>query len=477
MSDAYHEPREEWASRLGFLLAMLGAMVGLGNIWRFPYLTGLHGGGAFVLAYVVLLYVVAVPGLMGETAMGRFTRAATVGAFRRLGGHSGVGVLVALATFGLMTYYFPVIGWVIYYFGHAVAGTFFQEAFTAEAAWEAFKADPQLKLGTHTLAVLLAAIPLYYGVSRGIERASLVMVPLFFAALVVVAGRALTLPAAEAGLAYMFTPEWGQLADPAVWVAALGQALFSTGLGWGIALTLGSYLGAADDIPLGAGVFTAVGNTSIGVLAGLAVLPTVFAFGVDPASGPELVFLALPQIFPEMAGGYLWSLVFFVGFLFAALTSGFAITEVPVAAYREEAGVSRERAVVMVMAAIWLLGLPSALSTDFSGLMDFLFGNWALPAATLASMLVLGWRFGARRMRVLDVNYSADLYVGPWWETAIRYVLPVILIFLLAWFTWDAFAGDNPLQALGGLGFLAGLLVVAFGLGGILGGRAEEETS
>lgn len=474
MTDAYHEPREEWASRLGFLLAMLGAMVGLGNIWRFPYLAGLHGGGAFVLAYVVLLYLVAVPGLMGETAMGRFTRAAAVGAYRRLGGHSGVGVLVALATFGLMTYYFPVIGWVIYYFGHALAGTFFQDGFAAGAGWEAFKADPELKLATHTLAVLLAGIPLYYGVAKGIERASLLMVPVFFLALVVVAVRALTLPAAEEGLAYLFTPEWGQLADPGVWVAALGQALFSTGLGWGIALTLGSYLGAADDIPLGAGVFTAVGNTSIGVLAGLAVLPTVFAFGLDPASGPELVFLALPQVFPEMTGGYLWSLVFFIGFLFAALTSGFAITEVPVAAYREEAGVSRGRAVVTVMAGIWLLGLPSALSTDFSGLMDFLFGNWALPAATLASMLVLGWRFGARRMRVLDVNYSADLYVGPWWEVAIRYVLPAVMAFLLVWFTWDALRGASPGRALGGLGFLAGLLVVAFGVGSIRNRRRQE---
>lgn len=471
MSEPFHEPREEWASRLGFLLAMLGAMVGLGNIWRFPYLAGLHGGGAFVLAYVVLLYLVAVPGLMGETAMGRFTRAATVGAFRRLGGHSGVGVLVALATFGLMTYYFPVIGWVVYYAGHAVAGTFFQDGFSASTAWEAFQADPQLRLGSHALAVLLAGIPLYYGVSKGIERASLVMVPVFFAALLVVAGRALTLPGAEAGLAYLFTPQWGQLADPAVWVAALGQALFSTGLGWGIALTLGSYLGAADDIPLGAGVFTAVGNTSIGVLAGLVVLPTVFAFGVDPASGPELVFLALPQIFPEMAGGYLWSLVFFIGFLFAALTSGFAITEVPVAAFREEAGVSRGRAVVTVMVAIWLLGLPSALDTDFNALMDFLFGNWALPAATLASMLVLGWRFGARRMRVLDVNYSADWYVGPWWEVAIRFVLPLVMAFLLLWYTADALGGEEPLQAVGGLGFLAGLLLVAFGLGRVLDRR------
>lgn len=137
--------REVWASRVGFLFAMLGAMVGLGNIWRFPYLAGSHGGGAFLFAYIIMVYLIAVPGLMGETAMGRFSRSATVGAFRRMGGRSAPGVLVALGTFGLMTYYFPIIGWVIYYFAHAVAGTFFDAGFDPESAWQGFRESVWLK--------------------------------------------------------------------------------------------------------------------------------------------------------------------------------------------------------------------------------------------------------------------------------------------------------------------------------------------
>jgi NSS family neurotransmitter:Na+ symporter len=465
--------REVWASRVGFLFAMLGAMVGLGNIWRFPYLAGSHGGGAFLFAYIIMVYLIAVPGLMGETAMGRFSRSATVGAFRRMGGWSAPGVLVALGTFGLMTYYFPIIGWVIYYFAHAVAGTFFDAGFDPESAWQGFRESVWLKVGSHALAVLVCAVPLYFGIVRGIERASLMMVPGFILALAIAAARGLTLPGGEAGLAFLFTPDWAQLLKPELWVAALGQALFSTGLGWGIALTLGSYLREDEDIPLGAGIFTAVGDSSIALLAALMVLPTVFAFGTDPAAGPELVFLALPEIFPEMAGGYFWCLLFFVGFLFAALTSGFAITEVPVAALKEETGISRRRAVVWVMGAMWLLGLPSALDLSFNALMDFIFGSWVLPLATLLTVLVLGWRFEATKLRVLEVNYGADIYIGSWWDLFIRYLIPVVIALLLAWFTLDALRGETAARVVSGLAFVCALLFVAWFLGRAMDSRRK----
>jgi NSS family neurotransmitter:Na+ symporter len=463
--------REEWVSRLGFLLTMLGAMVGLGNIWRFPYVVGSNGGGAFLVAYVVLLFVVAVPGLMGEAAMGRFAGAGATGTFRRMAGFSAPGVVVTLATFGIMTYYFPVIGWVIHYFAHAAAGTFFTAGFDSAVVWETFKSEPNLKLACHAAAVLLCGVPLYCGVSKGLERASLVMVPAFFVALAVTGGRALTLDGSSGGVSYLFTPDWTQLAEPGVWLAAMGQVLFSTGLGWGIALTLGSYLSRSSDIPLGAGIFTALGDTSISLLAGLVVLPTVFAFGVDPTTGPELIFVSLPQLFPKMPAGYLWCLLFFTGFLFAGLTSGFAVMEVPVAVFREESGLPRKQSVMWMMGAVWLLGLPSALDFSFNELMDFVFGNWMLPLATLATMLTLGWRFGATKIRVLEVNYGADLYIGPWWDVAVRYFIPLSMASLLVWFTVDAFQSQPPFRTLGGLGFVAGFLVVSWLLGRLLDRR------
>ena len=433
--------REQWGSRFGFLMAMIGAMVGAGNIWRFPYVAGQNGGGAFILAFLVLLFLIAVPGLMAEVALGRYAEQGVIGAFREIvgrGGLVGLGVVVLLVNIALMSYYSPVIGWTLYYAIHSLLFTFTGAGFDPTAFWEGFLANPALTIGMHTLVMALIAIILGLGIREGVERVVVFAVPALVGSLAVIAVRGLTLAGATDGLAFTFGIEWRFLLMSETWITALGQALFSTGLGWGIALTIGSYLREYDDIPLGGGVFTAIGESSIGILAAFAIFPIVFAFGIDPAAGPSLTFVSLVQVFPELPAGGLFAILFFVGFFLATFTSGLLITEVGVTTLSEETRFSRKQTVIGVCGAIWLLGLPSAYSVEILDFADFVFGNWGLPLATLAIIGAIGWVLGPERLRVLALNQNAGVYIGSWWNPVVKFVIPGIMLFIMAYFAYDS---------------------------------------
>lgn len=448
--------REQWGSRFGYLMAVVGAMVGAGNIWRMPYVTGENGGGAFLIAYFLLLYLIAVPGLMGETSLGRHTRQGLIGTFRKLYGNNrlvGLGLVILIFNIVLMSYYSSIVGWSIYYAFHAVIGTFTQTDFDTAALWQAFSGNTALNVGMHSVAMLLVTGILLFGIKGGIERLAKWMMPILTIALIAIAIRGVTLPGAMAGLEFSFSPNWAYLARGETWLAALGQALFSTGLGWGIALTYGSYLGRNDDIPLGGGIFTAIGNTSFGLLAIFAVFPIVFAFGISPSSGAELAFVALANAFGSMTGGYLWALLFFMGFFFANLTTAIAITEVGVTTYREERNTSRTKAVLTICGIIWLLGIPSAMNADILGYLDFVVGNWGLPLATFIIMIAIGWKFDAHRLRVLSLNRGADLYVPRIWELVVRYQIPAIMLGIMAYFLYTNL-GQTPWKTVSGLALL-----------------------
>ena len=455
--------REEWGTRFGFLMAMLGGMVGSGNIWRMPYTTGQNGGGAFLLAYIILLFVIAVPGLMAEAALGSYTKQGVIGAFKKTYGRGwseGFGLVVVLTTIALTSYYLPVVGQVIYYVIHSFLLTFSQPGFESVPFWNSFTASPLLTIGTHTLAIVLVAGVLLFGVRDGIERVVKWMIPVLVVTLVVIAVRGLTLPGATEGLAFALTPDWEYLVRGQTWIAALGQALFSTGLGWGIALTLGSYLRKNDDIPLGAGVFTAIGNTSIGLLAIFAVFPVVFAFGLEPTAGAELTFISLVSVFPQMPGGPFWAMLFFVGFFFAAFSTALVITEVAVTTVAEETRLNRTQTVLTVCTLIWLLGIPSAYSSSFLGVMDFMFGNWGLPLATLLIIGTIGWKVGPERLRVIELNRNADIHIGSWWNPVIRYVIPIVMVFIMAYYLVTNIA-VSTFETVGGVVLMAVLLVGA----------------
>lgn len=434
--------RAEWGTRFGFLMAMVGAMVGVGNIWRFPYVAGQNGGGAFIIAFLVLLFVLAVPGLMAEVALGRYTGKGVIGAFRDVtgrGGLVGLGVVVLLVNIALMSYYGPLIGWTLYYAIHSLLGTFTGAGFGAELFLDEFLANPVLTMTMHTIVMVGIAGVLLLGIRQGVERVVVVAVPALVISLAVIAVRGLTLEGAGEGIAFTFGIQWEFLFMSSTWIEALGQALFSTGLGWGIALTVGSYLREYDDVPLGGGVFTAIGEASVGILAALAIFPIVFAFGLDPAAGAGLTFVSLVQIFPELVGGTFWAILFFLGFFLAAFTSGVVITEVGVTTVSEETRLTRNQTVLAVCGLIWLLGIPSALSADFLDFADFVFGSWGLPLATLAIIGVIGWKLGPERLRVLSVNDNAGIYIGRWWNPVVKYVIPAVMIFIMGFFAVEEF--------------------------------------
>jgi len=443
--------RAQWGSRFGFLMAMLGAMVGAGNIWRFPYVVGQEGGGAFILAYLALLVVLAIPGLTAEVALGRYAGRGVIGAFRKIvdtRGLVGFGVVVLLVNLALMSYYAPVVGWTLYYAVHSVLFTFTSSGFAPEAFWNGFQASTLLPIGMHTAVMVLVGLVLYLGIRRGIERLVVYAVPGLIFALLAITGRALTLPGSAEGLVFTFDIEWAALTRGGTWITALGQALFSTGLGWGIALTIGSYLPDYDDIPVGGGIFTVIGNSSIGLLAAFAIFPIVFAFGIDPAEGAELTFVSLPQIFPNMAGGGLWALLFFVGFFLATFTSAILITEVGVTTLTEETSFTREQTVWGVCGLVWLLGLPSAYYDSVLSFLDFVFGNYGLPLATLAIIGAIGWAMQPEKLRVLEVNRNSGIYVGPLWNPIIKYVIPAVMVFIVANYAWTNLGSP---QMIGGL--------------------------
>ncbi len=442
MAEEAKTARAEWGTRFGFLMAMIGAMVGVGNIWRFPFVTGENGGGAFILAFLLLLFLLAVPGLMAEVALGRYAGQGVIGSIREAvgtGGLVGLGLVVVFVNFALMTYYSPVVGWTLYYMLHSFLFTFTAPGFEASAFMDAFFGSPVTMIAMHTVVMALVAGVLYLGISDGVERLVVVAVPALVIALAAIAIRAVTLPGAGEGLAFTFTVQWEYLTFSDTWIAALGQALFSTGLGWGIAITVGSYLREYDDVPLGGGVFTAIGEASIGILAAFAIFPLVFAYGLDPAAGAGLAFVSLVQVFPEMPAGGLWAIVFFVGFFLAALTSAIVITEVLITTINEETRMSRERTVLSVCGLIWLFGLPSAYSVDFLDFVDLTFANWGLPLATLCIIIAIGWFFGPERLRLLAVNRNAGFHVGTWWNPIVKYVIPVVMLFIMGFFAWENF--------------------------------------
>ena len=455
-------------------MAMIGAMVGAGNIWRFPYVMGNNGGGAFVLAFLTLLFVLAVPGLMAEVALGRYTNKGVIGAFRDIvgrGGMVGLGVVVLLVNIALMSYYSPVIGWTLYYAVHSLLFTFTASGFEAEPFMTGLFENAALMIGLHTVVMGSIAAVLLLGIRRGVERLVVYAVPALVFSLVVMVIRGLTLDGAAEGIAFAFTIDWAYLTYSDTWITALGQALFSTGLGWGIALTVGSYLREYDDVPLGGGVFTAIGESSIGILAALAIFPIVFAVGVEPDAGAGLAFISLVQVFPEIPFGGFVAILFFVGFFLATFTSGMLITEVSVTTLSEETNLSRTQTVLGVCVGIWLLGLPSAYSVEILDYLDFVFGNWGLPLATLMIIGVIGWVMGPERIRLLAVNRNAGVHIGRWWDPVIKYVIPMVMIFIMAYFAWEN-RGTSELY--GGIAVLVAFPIIGYAIMSVLEGRGGK---
>jgi NSS family neurotransmitter:Na+ symporter len=424
------------------LLAMLGMAVGTGNIWRFPRIAATNGGGSFLVAWVVFLLAWSVPLLLLEFALGKGTRRGTVGAFVRLlgPGFAWMGAWVAFVATAIMCYYSVVMGWTLRFFLATLTGAVPAEV--PGAFWESFHSTPQA-LVTHVVAMGMALFVVSRGV-KGIETAARFLIPSLVVLVVVLAVRAVTLPGAEAGLAFLFTPVWSELADWEIWIQALTQNAWDTGAGWGLVLTYAVYMRRREDTALNAFVI-GFGNNSMSLLAGIMVLCTVFSVMPDAAgeivgAGNEgLTFIWVPQLFAQLPAGRLFQALFFLALTFAAWTSLVAMVELATRILRD-LGMTRGHAIATVGGAGLLFGVPSALRLGFFQNQDWVWGVGLMLSGFFFAFAVL--RYGVTRFRERFINQAgSDIHIGAWWDWAIRLVA-VQAVVLMGWWLWSARGED-----------------------------------
>ncbi|MBN1464410.1 sodium-dependent transporter [candidate division KSB1 bacterium] len=443
MQQASHE-REAWGSRVGFVLAAAGSAVGLGNIWRFPYVTGQNGGAAFVVIYILFVLLIGMPVMVAEIAIGRHARRNPVGAFRKIapkGLWPLVGFLGVATGIGILSYYSVIAGWTFGYFIKTLLGAFSQSMTSEQSivVFNQFVGNPLIAIGHLFLFILFTAVVVMGGVSAGIERWVKILMPLLLVLLLILTIRSVTLEGARKGLEFYLKPDFSKLDGGAI-AMALGQALFSLSLGMGAMITYGSYVGKQDNIIVSAG-WVCFFDTLVAILAGFLIFPALFARGLDPASGPGLVFVVLPTIFAEIPLGSFFGAGFFLLLTVAALTSTISLLEVTVAYMVDEKKWRRKPAALFMSCLAFLLGIPSALSfggvdwlsrmprigLGFLDLMNIFMGNYSLTIGAFLISIFVGYKWGMAGIRAEVEQAGAVFFFRKTWTFLIRFICPVAI--------------------------------------------------
>lgn len=420
--------RENWSSATAFILVSVGSAVGIGNIWRFPYIMGVNGGGAFLVPYLIAVFVVGLSVMMVEFTIGRHYGKSVVEAFTSIKPRLRyLGFVIVVVNMMILSYYWVVMGWVLAYFSFYSVGM--------PMPFSAFTTS-YLPIPFFAIAAVLTLGIVRLGVKKGLERLSKYLVPILLAMMVLISAYGLSLPGAGAGLFFYLKPDFGRLADPSVWTAAFGQSFFSLSVGTGILLTYGSY--ARKERIAKNSAIIAISDTSVSLLAGLMIFPIVFSFGLDPAAGVQLAFVTLPTVFGEIAFGQILGAAFFLLLFFAAFTSAVSMLEVPVATLIDSYGMGRKRAAALIAAIIFALGVPPALSyTPLSlsilglpvlDLYDTAFGTMAIIVTGLIITIVGGWLLDES---VLSKEIGGGGFAKSALRITVRYAIPIILIVIL----------------------------------------------
>lgn len=431
--------REHWGSRIGFILAAAGSAVGLGNIWRFPYITGKYGGAAFVLVYLALIFIVGFSVMLAEMAIGRKAQLNAVGSFQKLRGGAWpiVGWMGVLAGFMILSFYGVIGGWTIKYFIWSLTGLMGDAAAgKAGDVFGAFVTNTPQVIMYQAVFMLITIWVVYKGIGEGIEKYCKILMPALFVILLILIVRSVTLEGAGKGLEFYLKPDFSKLTGES-FAAALGQAFFSLSLGMGCMITYGSYVNKQTALP-SAAIQVCVIDTAVAILAGLAIFPAVFAFGVDAGAGPGLTFVTLPSVFAKMAGGTIWSALFFLLLFIAALTSAISLLEV-VAAYVIDKGWARPKAAVIMGLLIFALGVPSAMSLagapkiagkDFLDAMDFMSSNVLLPLGGVFIALFVGWIWTADARKEVTNEGTHPFGLMELWVWVCRVVAPLGILYI-----------------------------------------------
>ena len=417
--------REQFTSRLAVVLAMAGSAIGLGNIWRFPYLVGQNGGAAFILLYIVAVALLAIPVFLAECVIGRRGGNSTFGAMRKLAPGSHIrwaGLVTVVTPLFLLSFYSVVGGWSVDYLLKACTLRFTHDS---TGVFESLLSSTWEPIFMHTTFMIGTAIVILLGVKKGIERFTKVTMPLLFILIIIIVAFGLTLPGAGKGVEYLVKPDFSKI-NASVVTSAMGQAFFSMSLGVGTILTYASYVSKEENLMVSAGG-TALFDLMFALLAGFAVMPAVFAAGIQPGQGPGLLFDTLPYIFSQMTPwvGAVISILFFLSVLVAALTSSISLLEVGVAYFVEEKGASRTKATIGLAALVWAFGVLCSLYGGFFNFLDHLCSDWLMPFGGVLFAMFVGWKMtkadvrdeltngGTRNRLLFNVVYFLIRYIAP----------------------------------------------------------------
>jgi len=444
--------RGVWSSKTGFILAASGSAIGLGNIWRFPYVVGEGGGAAFVVIYLGFVFLLGAAVMLAELALGRHTDRNPVGAFEATAPGTLwklVGLIGVITGVAILSFYAVIAGWTVGYFYKTITGSFSQTvtAQESQAIFDSFTSNPAASVGLLFVFLAVTSIVVLRGVSGGIERVSKILMPILFALLILLAIRSVTLSGAGAGLEFYLAPDFSRI-SAGTFPAALGQAFFSLSLGMGAMITYGSYVSKKINLVTSTGIICLF-DTLIALLAGLIIFPALFHAGMSPSEGGVgLVFKVLPTLFAELPAGQWFGAAFFLLLAIAALTSTIALLEVPVSYVIDEWGWSRGKAVAVTGMATFVIGVPSALASGavpffsdlpgggFLSLMSIIFGNYALTIGSLGLAIFVGYRWGVKAAAAEIESEGVTFGLKHAWAFLLRFLAPVgitaILVYIIA---------------------------------------------
>lgn len=459
-----NKKRENWGSRFGFIMAAAGSAVGLGNIWRFPYLTGMNGGGAFILIYLAFAIGIGLSVMVAEFAIGRRTHLAAVGAYKKYSNRwTFAGVLGVLSAFFIMGFYPVVGGWALAYVFKSVTGLLSNSANIGDV-FGAFISSPVEPLAWMGIYLVVNIIIVSKGISGGIEKASKVLMPSLYVLFIIIAIRSVTLPGASAGLEFLFKPDFSVVTG-STFLAALGQAFFSLSLGMGCMMTYGSYLDKGENLPSNALMVTLM-DTSVALLAGIAIFPALFAFGMEPTAGPGLVFVVVPSLFAQMGAiGPALSLIFFVALTVAALTSSVSLLEVVVAYMIDERDMERKKSVVIAGGIMIITSALASLSmgplsgvhilgVGFFDFFDILTDKIFLAIGGMLLAIFAGWFVKKDDLKdELTNSGSIKFALFEVWYFLVKFIIPLAIAIV-------AIMGIISIEQTGLMIFGVGLIVV-----------------
>lgn len=425
--------RETFSSRIGFVVAALGASIGMGNIWMFPYRLGAYGGAAFLVPYLIFVFLLASVGLMGEFGLGRSNKGGSISAFdkvykqKKMKGGALLGLIPVLAQVGVMVFYAIVVGWILKYFFLSVSGALL----TVDSIPKAFGGfvGTSKVIYWHALALIITGCIVACGVRKGIERVSKVIMPLLFFIFAILLFKTLTLEGSMEGVKFLLVPDWSYLLKPVTWVMALGQAFFTVSLGGAGMVVLGSYLKDDENIPKAA-IYTVTMDTLAAFLVAFIIIPAAFAFNIDHAAGPPLLFITIPEIYKAMSGGAIFACIFFLSVVFAGISTLIILMEVAVEEMKNRLELSRVKSVIVICIVAFIAGVP--MDTDMHKFHVFIdvVTVYLVPIGAVLAAITFFWINGIDKARQ-EIQKGSNTVFGKWFDIWAKYVFVIVSVVVL----------------------------------------------